>query len=111
MRGVLIYTATSDSAGSLGGVVAQGASDRLEGLVREGVNRAAWCSADPVCIEARVTLVGDCPIGAVETLKTILHDERFPLIEGRLIGFEKVLQIIRVDAFDQVLVDVREGMR
>jgi hypothetical protein len=55
MRGLLIYTATSDSAGSLGGVVAQGAPDRLEGLVREAVNRAAWCSADPVCVEATVT--------------------------------------------------------
>jgi hypothetical protein len=55
MRGLLIYTATSDSGGSLGGVVAQGAPDRLEGLVREAVNRAAWCSADPVCIEATVT--------------------------------------------------------
>lgn len=30
MAGVLIYTATSDSAGSLGGVVAQGEPDRLQ---------------------------------------------------------------------------------
>lgn len=51
MAGLLVYTATSDSAGSLGGVVAQAEPDRLEtalGRVRE---RLGWCSADPLCIE------------------------------------------------------------
>ncbi|HMJ34970.1 MAG TPA: DUF1998 domain-containing protein [Baekduia sp.] len=53
-RGVLVYTATSDSAGSLGGLISQGNPDRFEGLVRDGVERFAWCSADPVCIESDV---------------------------------------------------------
>jgi hypothetical protein len=52
MQGFLVYTATTDSAGSLGGVVAQGAPDRLEEAVRASVARAAWCSADPICVEA-----------------------------------------------------------
>lgn len=52
MAGVLIYTATSDSAGSLGGLIAQTRPERLSGLVREALARAAWCSADPVCIES-----------------------------------------------------------
>jgi len=52
MAALLIYTATSDSAGSLGGVVAQGDPDRLMESLREGITNAAWCSADPLCIEA-----------------------------------------------------------
>jgi hypothetical protein len=52
MLGVLIYTATSDSAGSLGGVVAQARPGRLAASVGEAVARAGWCSADPLCIEA-----------------------------------------------------------
>jgi hypothetical protein len=52
MAGLLIYTATSDSAGSLGGLIAQTRPDRLAALVLEALGRAAWCSADPVCIES-----------------------------------------------------------
>ncbi|MFF4019257.1 DrmB family protein [Streptomyces sp. NPDC001843] len=51
MAGFLIYTATSDSAGSLGGVVAQGEPDRLAEALRSALRRASWCSADPLCIE------------------------------------------------------------
>ncbi len=50
--GVLIYTATSDSAGSLGGVVGMTEDGRLDGSLKEAIKRAAWCSADPICIES-----------------------------------------------------------
>ena len=50
--GMLLYTATSDSAGSLGGVLAQAAPDRLESSLRDALDRAGWCSSDPICIEA-----------------------------------------------------------
>ncbi|MER7574519.1 DUF1998 domain-containing protein [Streptomyces sp. NPDC126514] len=53
MAGILIYTATSDSAGSLGGVVAQGEPERLAQVLRSALRRAGWCSADPLCVEAR----------------------------------------------------------
>jgi hypothetical protein len=52
MHGLLLYTATTDSAGSLGGLIAQGETDRLELALRGALARSAWCSADPVCIEA-----------------------------------------------------------
>jgi hypothetical protein len=52
MCGVLIYTATSDSAGSLGGIIAQGQTARIGKLVREAIQRYEWCSADPVCAES-----------------------------------------------------------
>ena len=51
MHAFLVYTATTDSAGSLGGLIAQGQPLRLEHALRSAVTRAAWCSADPVCIE------------------------------------------------------------
>ncbi|MFD5915314.1 DrmB family protein [Kitasatospora sp. NPDC058201] len=55
MAGVLIYTATSDSAGSLGGIVAQGEPDRLAGGLRTALHRASWCSNDPLCTEAEAS--------------------------------------------------------
>lgn len=50
--GILIYTASSDSAGSLGGVVAQARTDRLADVFIDAVERVAWCAADPVCVES-----------------------------------------------------------
>ncbi|WP_224276219.1 DUF1998 domain-containing protein [Streptomyces sp. LS1784] len=64
MAGVLIYTATSDSAGSLGGLVAQGEIDRLAQAVRSAVHRAEWCSADPLCIETEVSGTGGTNLAA-----------------------------------------------
>ncbi|GHD99488.1 DUF1998 domain-containing protein [Streptomyces alanosinicus] len=53
MAGLLVYTATSDSAGSLGGMVTQGEPERLAQVLRSALRRATWCSADPLCVEAR----------------------------------------------------------
>lgn len=50
--GLLIYTATSDSAGSLGGLISQANPDRLEPSLRSALASAAWCSSDPLCIES-----------------------------------------------------------
>ena len=50
--GILLYTASSDSAGSLGGVAAQAHPERLAQALDEGLRRLEWCSADPVCIES-----------------------------------------------------------
>ncbi|MCO4694232.1 hypothetical protein LRR80_00267 [Streptomyces sp. RO-S4] len=58
MAGVLIYTATSDSAGSLGGLVVQGEPDLLDRTVRSAVRRAEWCSSDPLCMETEVSATG-----------------------------------------------------
>jgi hypothetical protein len=50
--GILIYTASADSAGSLGGLAAQSDPHRFSGALASGIRRARWCSADPVCIES-----------------------------------------------------------
>lgn len=52
MAGMLLYTATTDSAGSLGGIIAQADSARLDETLREALARASWCSADPLCMES-----------------------------------------------------------
>ena len=52
MQGVLIYTASGDSEGTLGGLVRQGEPDRLKAVIERAIRRAQWCSSDPVCIES-----------------------------------------------------------
>ena len=51
MAGVLLYTANGDSEGTLGGLVRMGKPGYLEPVIRKALARAAWCSADPVCME------------------------------------------------------------
>ncbi|MEU4600186.1 DUF1998 domain-containing protein [Nocardia sp. NPDC023988] len=55
MAGILIYTATTDSAGSLGGLVAQGRPEKLELSLRSALSRAQWCSNDPLCMESEAS--------------------------------------------------------
>src|SRR5690606_7868283 len=52
MAGLLVYTASSDSAGSLGGVASMAETELLGAALREGLQRLSWCSSDPVCIES-----------------------------------------------------------
>lgn len=52
MAGILIYTASSDSAGSLGGLVEQGRLRKLRASLASAIERARWCSADPLCLES-----------------------------------------------------------
>jgi len=51
MAGLLIYTAASDSEGTLGGLVALGETDSLDRLLSQALERSSLCSADPLCAE------------------------------------------------------------
>lgn len=51
MAGVLIYTATTDADGTLGGLERQGLPNRIEPTVRAAIQSIEWCSSDPLCIE------------------------------------------------------------
>jgi hypothetical protein len=53
MQGILIYTASGDSEGTMGGLVRQGTPGRFEATLRRALKTAAWCSSDPVCIESK----------------------------------------------------------
>lgn len=52
MCGIMIYTANGDSEGTLGGLVRQGKSDRLPNIIDSAIEKARFCSSDPVCIES-----------------------------------------------------------
>ena len=52
MNGLLIYTASADSEGSLGGLVRQGHPSRLGPVLSEAIESARWCSTDPLCLES-----------------------------------------------------------
>ena len=49
MAGVFIGTSSSDSEGTLGGLVALGQSDVLNEIILAAFGRAAICSSDPIC--------------------------------------------------------------
>jgi hypothetical protein len=51
MAGVLIFTASGDSEGTMGGLVRLGKAGRLEPVIRRALERAGWCSSDPICME------------------------------------------------------------
>lgn len=51
MAGVLIMTASPDSEGTLGGLVRLATPEILERLIKRALERASFCSGDPLCAE------------------------------------------------------------
>jgi hypothetical protein len=51
MQGVLIYTASGDSEGSLGGLVREGEPQNLSKIIKKMLHKAQVCSYDPVCLD------------------------------------------------------------
>jgi hypothetical protein len=51
MNGVLIYTGSPDSEGSLGGLVRNASPDLIEDSVLRAIRSTEWCGSDPVCLE------------------------------------------------------------
>ena len=49
MSGILIYTGTSDSDGTLGGLQSRGESKTLANTLLSSLETADWCSSDPLC--------------------------------------------------------------
>ena len=64
MNGVLIYTGSPDSEGSLGGLVRLAEPKLLQAIVQRTLNSAGWCGSDPVCIETDVAQSGERVSGA-----------------------------------------------
>ena len=51
MNGILIYTSSPDAEGTLGGLADQGNPNNLNRIFRKALEKARWCSSDPLCIE------------------------------------------------------------
>ncbi|MCY3688591.1 MAG: DUF1998 domain-containing protein [Gammaproteobacteria bacterium] len=64
MNGVLIYTGSPDSEGSLGGLVRLSEPRLLEPIVQRTLENAGWCGSDPVCIETDPRQSGERVSGA-----------------------------------------------
>lgn len=64
MAGILIYTASGDADGTLGGLVRQGKPNFLSALIRKTVTTGYWCSSDPLCIESQGQGLGSLNLAA-----------------------------------------------
>jgi hypothetical protein len=54
MAGFLIYTATTDADGTLGGLQRQGQADRIRRTIPAAIRAMEWCSSDPLCISGKM---------------------------------------------------------
>lgn len=64
MHGLLIYTGSPDSEGSLGGLVRLADAALLNDVVGRTLASVRWCGSDPVCLETPPEQAGDRISGA-----------------------------------------------
>jgi hypothetical protein len=90
MSGVLIYTAAGDSEGTMGGLVSMGKPKNLEQTIARAVEKASWCSSDPVCIESTGQGPDNCNLAACHSCallpETSCEEQNRLLDRGVLIG-------------------------
>lgn len=90
MNGVLIYTASGDSEGSLGGLVRQGKPGNLETIVYNAIENARWCSSDPICIDSHGQGPNSCNLAACHNCallpETCCEESNMVLDRAMLIG-------------------------
>jgi len=90
MNGVLIYTASGDSEGSLGGLVRQGKQGNLETIVYNAIENARWCSSDPICIDSHGQGPNSCNFAACHNCsllpETCCEESNMLLDRAMLIG-------------------------
>lgn len=90
MAGILIYTAAGDSEGTMGGLVRMGQPDRFGGVVLRAIEKARWCSSDPVCIESKGQGPDNCNLAACHSCallpETSCEEQNRLLDRGLVIG-------------------------
>lgn len=106
MNGVLIYTASGDTDGSLGGLVRQGKTGNLESIVYSALQTASWCSADPICIQSTGQGPDSCNLAACHNCALIPEcscEEANRLLDrGMLIGTEEYPNIGYFSGFNSL---------
>jgi len=55
MNGLLIYTASGDSEGTMGGLVRLGQCGNLIPILNKALDKSQWCSSDPVCVDIGIS--------------------------------------------------------
>lgn len=90
MNGVLIYTAAGDSEGTMGGLVRMGEPENLEQVIVRALDRARWCSTDPVCIESQGQGPDNCNLAACHSCallpETSCEQQNRLLDRGTVVG-------------------------
>lgn len=90
MSGVLIYTAAGDSEGSMGGLVKMGQPGYLESVLARALEKARWCSSDPVCIESTGQGPDNCNLAACHSCallpETSCEEQNQLLDRGVVVG-------------------------
>ncbi|XVQ86476.1 DrmB family protein [Microbispora siamensis] len=110
--GLLIYTASGDAEGTLGGLARQGEPDLLPELLLRLLEQAAWCSADPLCSEHGGQGYGNLNRAACHACALIPETscevgnillDRVMVVGGSGVPgfFEPVVQAAREEAADQ----------
>lgn len=91
MCGILIYTASSDSDGSLGGLARQGITEKIRDTVFNMLENASWCSNDPICIDSKSQGFGSLNYAACHACsllpETSCECGNMLLDRGALIGY------------------------
>jgi len=90
MSGILIYTAAGDSEGTMGGLVRMGQPGRIEGTLKRAIEKARWCSTDPVCIESKGQGPDNCNLAACHSCclvpETSCEEQNRFLDRGLIVG-------------------------
>ena len=90
MSGILVYTAAGDSEGTMGGLVRMGEPGLLDRTIARALDRARWCSSDPVCIESPGQGPDSCNLAACHSCallpETSCEQQNRLLDRGMLVG-------------------------
>lgn len=91
MAGLLIYTASSDTDGTLGGLQREGKMDKVGLTIPKAIRSVEWCSSDPLCIGGLMTgsesLCGAACHACVLAPETSCEEFNQFLDRGMLIGW------------------------
>ena len=112
--GFLIYTASGDSEGTLGGLVRQGEPPRFSRVVLEALQDAMWCSADPLCSESLATSLNSLNFSACHACSLVSETScevgNYLLDRAVLVGsdnvpgfFQPVVELALADAGEAVI--------
>lgn len=104
--GILIYTASGDSEGTLGGLARKGEAPNLAKTIISALRTSSWCSNDPICMEMKGQGINDlnkaaCHACALVSETSCIHyntllDRGFLFGDGKTIKgfFEPILKEI-----------------
>jgi len=71
MAGFMIYTATPDSDGTLGGLQRRASPDLIESSIISAIKSFHWCSSDPLCIVGEMSSLESLSIASCHSCAMI----------------------------------------